>query len=142
MNAETVVDSLTHGWISTYGVPEVITTDRGSQFSSQIFTQLLKNWGIKHIMTTAYHPESNGMVERLHRRLKESLIALGEGERLLWYWKLPMALLAIRTTIKPDIGASPSELVFGEGVAVPGKLIGPPDLTGPNDQLLAAFEWK
>ena len=136
MNAETVVDSLTHGWISTYGIPEIITTDRGSQFSSQIFTQLLRNWGIKHIMTTAYHPESNGMVERLHRRLKESLIALGDGERLQWYWKLPMALLAIRTTIKPDIGASPSELVFGEGVAVPGQLIGPPDLT--DEELLRA----
>ena len=136
INAETVVDSLTHGWIAVYGVPEIITTDRGSQFSSQVFTQLLKNWGIRHIMTTAYHPESNGMVERLHRRLKESLVALGDGERLQWYWKLPMTLLALRTTVKPDIGASPSELVFGEGVTVPGQLIGPPNLT--DEELLRA----
>ena len=129
INAETVVDTLTHGWISTYGVPEVITTDRGSQFSSQIFTQLLKTWGIRHIMTTAYHPEANGMVERLHRRLKESLIALGRGERLQWFWRLPMTMLTLRTTVKPDIGASPSDLVFGEGITVPGQLIGPPCLT-------------
>ena len=134
MNAETVIDALTHNWIAVYGVPEVITTDRGSQFSSQIFTQLLKNWGIRHIMTTAYHPESNGMVERLHRRLKESLVALGQGERLLWFWKLPMTMLALRTTVKPDIGASPSDLVFGEGITVPGQLIGPPDLT--DEELL------
>ena len=80
-------------------------------------------------MTTAYHPEANGMVERLHRRLKESLIALGRGERLQWFWKLPMTLLALRTTVKPDIGASPSDLVFGEGITVPGQLIGPPNLT-------------
>ena len=71
ISAETVIDALTHGWIANYGVPEVITTDRGSQFSAQIFTQLLENWGIRHIATTAYHPESNGMVERLHRRLKK-----------------------------------------------------------------------
>ena len=134
INADTVIDALTHGWIATYGIPEVITTDRGSQFSSQVFTQLLKNWGIRHIMTTAYHPESNGMVERLHRRLKESLVALGQGERLQWYWKLPMALLALRTTVKPDIGASPSDLVFGEGITVPGQLIGPPNLD--DDELL------
>ena len=134
ISAETVIDALTHGWISNYGVPEVITTDRGSQFQSQIFTQLMENWGIKHISTTAYHPESNGMVERLHRRLKESLIALGRGERLQWYWKLPMSLLALRTTVKPDVGASPSELVFGEGITVPGQLIGPPDLS--DDELL------
>ena len=69
------------------------------------------------------------MVERLHRRLKESLIALGRGERLQWFWKLPMTLLALRTTVKPDIGASPSDLVFGEGITVPGQLIGPPNLT-------------
>ena len=129
IHAETVIDALTHHWIAVYGVPEVITTDRGSQFSSQVFTQLLKNWGIRHIMTTAYHPQSNGMVERLHRRLKESLIALGHGERLQWYWKLPMTMLALRTTVKPDIGASPSDLVYGEGITVPGQLIGPPNLT-------------
>ena len=129
INAETVVDAFTHGWIANYGVPEVVTSDRGSQFSSAIFTQLLKNWGVKHIMTTAYHPEANGMVERLHRRLKESLIALGRGERHEWFWKLPMSLLALRTTVKPDLGASPSELVFGEGLTVPGQLIGPPQLS-------------
>ena len=136
INAETVIDSLTHHWISVYGVPEIVTTDRGSQFSSQLFTQLMESWGIRHTMTTAYHPESNGMVERLHRRLKESLVALGRGERHQWYWKLPMTMLAIRTTVKPDIGASPSELVFGEGVTVPGQLIGPPDLT--DEELLRA----
>ena len=129
MNAETVVDALTHGWIANYGVPEVVTTDRGAQFTSTIFTQLLRNWGCKHITTTAYHPEANGMVERLHRRLKESLIALGNGHRNQWFWKLPMTLLALRTTIKPDLGASPSELVYGEGVTVPGQLIGPPVLS-------------
>ena len=136
MNAETVVDAFTHGWISTYGVPEVLTSDRGSQFSSAIFTQLLKNWGVKHVMTTAYHPEANGMVERLHRRLKESLVALGAGERHNWFWKLPMTLLALRTTVKPDLGASPSDLVFGEGVTVPGQLVGPPQLS--DEELLRA----
>ena len=136
INADTVVDSFTHGWIATYGVPEIVTSDRGSQFSSAVFTQLLKNWGVKHVMTTAYHPEANGMVERLHRRLKESLIALGQGERHEWYWKLPMTLLALRTTIKPDLGASPSELVFGEGITVPGQLVGPPQLS--EEELLRA----
>ena len=134
INAETVIDQFTHGWIANYGVPEIVTTDRGSQFTSQVFNQLLRNWGIKHISTTAYHPQSNGMVERLHRRLKESLIALGNGERHQWFWKLPMTLLTIRTTIKPDIGASPSDLVYGEGITVPGQLIGPPQLS--DEELL------
>ena len=136
INAETIIDTFAHGWISQHGVPEVVTSDRGSQFSSTLFTQLMKTWGTKHIMTTAYHPEANGMVERLHRRLKESLIALGEGDRHGWYWKLPMTLLALRTTVKPDIGASPSDLVYGEGIAVPGQLVGPPQMT--DEELLRA----
>ena len=39
-----------------------------------------------------------------------------------------MTLLALRTTIKPDIGACPADLVYGEGIAVPGQLVGPPQL--------------
>ena len=131
INAETVIDALALNWIAAFGVPETITTDRGSQFTSAIWTQLLKTWGIKHCTTTAYHPQSNGLVERLHRRLKESLMALCQDERDQWYWRLPMTLLALRTTIKPDIGASPSDLVYGEGIAVPGQLAGPPQ---PDDE--------
>ena len=44
-----------------------------------------------------------------------------------------MALLALRTTVKPDIGASPAELVYGEGLAVPGDLL--PSLPGNNAEL-------
>ena len=132
IRADTVIDALALNWISAHGVPETITSDRGSQFTSSIWTQLLQTWGIKHQTTTAYHPQSNGLVERLHRRLKESLMALCQDERDKWYWKLPMALLAIRTTIKPDIGASPSDLVYGEGISVPGQLANPSQLDDIN----------
>ena len=123
MTTETVADAFAHGWVATFGVPATITTDRGSQFGTAIWTQLMATWGIKSITTTAYHPEANGMVERFHRRLKEALLALGADAGDKWYWRLPLVLLAIRTTVKPDIGATPADLVFGEGVAVPGCLL-------------------
>ena len=123
ITTETVVNAFAHGWIGSFGIPETITTDRGSQFTSAMWDQLMRTWGIRHNTTTAYHPEANGLVERLHRRLKESLMAICGDNRDTWYWKLPMALLSIRTTLKPDIGASPAELVYGEGLAVPGTLL-------------------
>ena len=123
ITAETVADAFAHGWVATYGVPVAITTDRGSQFSSEIWTQLMSRWGIKSIMTAAYHPEANGMVERFHRRLKEALLALSKDHPIEWYWKLPLALLAIRTTLKPDIGASPADLVYGDALALPGDVV-------------------
>ena len=133
INTDTVINALAHGWISAFGIPETITTDRGSQFTSAVWAQLLETWGIRHAMTTAYHPEANGLVERLHRRLKESLMAICGDDRNSWFSKLPMALLSLRTTLKPDIGASPAELVYGEGLAVPGDLL--PEFPGNNATL-------
>ena len=133
ISTPTVMDAFCHGWISTYGVPAIVTTDRGSQFTSELFQQLLRTWGIKHQMTTAYHPQANGMVERMHRRMKESLIALCNERSQDWYWKLPSTLLAIRTTVKQDLGASPADLVFGEGLALPGELL---SSQHPDDDVL------
>ena len=121
MTSESVIDAFTHGWIQHFGVPTTITTDRGGQFLSTLFTQLTKTWGIKCITTAPYHPEANGMVERFHSRLKEGLIALGADSPQDWFWRLPCVLLAIRTTLKPDLGASPADLVYGEQLAVPGE---------------------
>ena len=132
ISAQSVCEAFTYGWIAHYGVPATITTDRGSQFSSASFQQLTKIWGVKVQMTAPYHPEANGLVERLHRRLKEALIALGAEQPQDWFWKLPCVLLAIRTTFKPDIGASPADLVYGEGLAVPGEILSNTPSTEPH----------
>ena len=123
ISAQSVCEAFTYGWVAHFGVPSTITTDRGSQFSSATFQQLTKTWGVKVLMTTPYHPEANGLVERFHRRLKEALIALGNDRPDDWFWKLPCVLLSIRTTLKPDLGASPADLVYGEGLAVPGEIL-------------------
>ena len=78
------------------------------------------------------------MVERFHRRLKESLIALGAEDPEEWFWKLPLVMLSIRTTLKPDLGASPADLVYGEGLAVPGELL--PSSPATDAQLLRQRE--
>ena len=103
--------------IDCLGVPETITTDRGSQFSSHLFHQL---FGIHHIRTTAYHPAANGMVERFHRQLKTALIAHNSTDA--WTDLLPMVLLGIRATVKEDLQCSPAELVYGAPLKLPGEL--------------------
>ena len=133
ISAESICDAFAHGWVSSFGVPASITTDRGSQFSSAIWTQLMSAWGIKSHYTTSYHPEANSLVERMHRRLKESLLALGHDAPQDWFWRLPCSLLALRTTLKPDVGASPADLVYGEGLTIPGTML--PTHPPAEDQL-------
>ncbi len=68
MSAAACAKALTFTWISRFGVPETITSDRGPQFTSKLWFQLCKMLNISHKQTTAYHPESNTAVERLHAR--------------------------------------------------------------------------
>ena len=56
-----------HGWIAHFGTPSVITSDRGSQFVSELWQHFSTLLGIKLHPTTAYHPQANGLVERFHR---------------------------------------------------------------------------
>ncbi len=56
-------------------MPSIITSDQGRQFTSALWAGLTKLLGIKYVQTTAYHPQSNGMVERAHGQLKAALRA-------------------------------------------------------------------
>ncbi|CAH8474353.1 unnamed protein product [Schistosoma turkestanicum] len=132
ISAETIAKTLVEHWISYYGVPAHITTDRGAQFESRLFQQLTELLGIKRIRTTSYHPMANGMVERLHRQLKASLTAVINNND--WANKLPLVMLSLRSTVKRDIGCCPAELVYGTTLRLPGELfisgkIVPTDIT-------------
>ncbi|GBN22006.1 hypothetical protein AVEN_175747-1 [Araneus ventricosus] len=69
MKAETCVETFLNGCISRFGDPEVVITDRGPQFESELFQAFTKHLGSQRIRSTSYHPASNGMVEREPSRL-------------------------------------------------------------------------
>jgi transposase InsO family protein len=75
ISAKSCASVLIKDWFARYGMPAVITSDRGSQFTSALWDSLCSTLGIKHLQTTAYHPKANGLVERFHRRLKDVLRA-------------------------------------------------------------------
>uniref|UniRef100_A0A1X7UE36 Integrase catalytic domain-containing protein n=1 Tax=Amphimedon queenslandica TaxID=400682 RepID=A0A1X7UE36_AMPQE len=63
ISALTIARALVASWISRFGVPSTVTTDRGSQFESSVFAQLTRLLGTVRCCTTAYHPQANGMIE-------------------------------------------------------------------------------
>jgi transposase InsO family protein len=121
LEATTAVDALVEGWISRFGVPADITTDRGTQFTSQVWEKFCTRLGVQHHMTTAYHPASNGLVERAHRQLKDSLRTRLAGND--WPAHLPWILLGLRAAPKEDSGVSSAELVLGSPLTLPGEFL-------------------
>ncbi|GBO18110.1 Transposon Ty3-G Gag-Pol polyprotein, partial [Araneus ventricosus] len=90
MTAETTARALMHGWISRFGCPATITTGRGTNFQSNLFRELTRMLGCNKIRSTSYHPQANGIIERLHRHLKSALKALNH---IKWTEMLPIVLL-------------------------------------------------
>ena len=119
ITAVTVARAFIGSWIARFGVPSTVSTDRGRQFDSMLWTELMRLLGSKRIRTTAYHPSSNGLVERFHRQLKASLKAQADPSN--WSENLPMALLGIRTALKEDLHCTTAELVYGTTLRLPGE---------------------
>lgn len=119
MTAETLIENFMFHWIAMFGLPRVVTTDNGPCFTAGQWRGFLEQYNIKHVLTTTYHPESNGIIERFHRTLKASLIAKG-GD---WEKELPIVMLHLRSAVKEDLRYAPAELTFGALPLLPGSLI-------------------
>ena len=118
---ETCARVLIRHWISRFGVPDDITSDRGPQFTSHMWSELNQLLGISTSNTTAYRPQANGLVERFHRQLKGSLKARLQGPR--WMDELPLVLLGVRTAWREDPDCSAADLVYGTSLRLPGEFL-------------------
>ena len=56
-------------------MPSTVTTDRGPQFTSHLWTAFTRLLGTKHISTTSYHPIAKGLVKWFHQQLKAAVKA-------------------------------------------------------------------
>lgn len=99
--------------ISLYGCPEIFVGDRGELNNAKI-RQKMEKLGITVRLTSAYHPQANGIVERGHQELIGSLKKwLGDRRQGLWPDYLDLAVFADNLTVRRGRGHSPFELMFG-----------------------------
>ena len=132
ITAETVARHFVRHWVARFGVPSVITSDQGRQFESHLFRSLSSLLGMKRTRTTPYHPCSNGLVERFHRSLKQSLRSalLPYGNK--WTDVLPIVMLGMRAAFKEDIKGTCAELVYGTPLRLPGEFLQPTNSTAED----------
>ncbi|KAE8184057.1 hypothetical protein CF336_g7941 [Tilletia laevis] len=95
------------------GLPQRIISDRDVRFTSEFWQTLVKKLDIQHSMSTAYHPQTDGQVERLNQQLATLLrhtVALDQHD---WAERLPSAMMAYNQTIHETTKQRPYLLVFG-----------------------------
>ena len=101
-----------NGLCSRMGLPSVLHSDQGKNFESTILKQTLDAFGVTKSHTTAYHPQGDGMVERLNRSLLQMLRSYVEQEAD-WERYLPLVMFAYRTTVHSSTKVSPFMLMYG-----------------------------
>lgn len=114
MTTDTTIDKLREYFV-TFGLPSLIVSDRGIQFTSNQFKSFLANNGIIHKMGAPYHPATNGLAERFIQTFKDKLKTL-KCDRKDVQFELYKILMAYRRTVHPTTGQSPSMLVFGRQI--------------------------
>src|SRR5205807_1815332 len=111
VDAQTVAQFIHSDIICRHGVPKELTSDRGTEFVNNLIEELSRTYHIKHIKTTAYHPQGNGQTERMNQTIKNVLAKLIKTEDQ-WDHYLDSALFAVRTIRSKSTEFSPFELVY------------------------------
>ena len=125
------MEALLNQWMARFSIPNEITSDRDTPFTSKLWTGLCQQLGIEAKRTTTYNPEANGMVERLHRTLKAALMTKCNTDDSVT--NLPWVLLGLRTTPKKGTNATAADMTYGENIQVPGDFFSSPGRTTLQD---------
>jgi hypothetical protein len=104
--------------LCTYGIPEKILTDQGTNFMSKVFQELCKGFVIKTIKSTAYHPQSNGSLERFHRDLK-TYLRIFTNSSTEWNELLATACFVHNTSVVRSTGFTPFSLMYMRDPNIP-----------------------
>lgn len=108
---------------SRWGLPLSIDSDRGTHFTSSIMTHMCELLGTEVKFHLAHHPQSSGQVERANRTIVHMLRKYVGGNGKDWDIKLPLVLMAIRSTPHRATGITPFEMMTGRQMTLPLHLL-------------------
>jgi hypothetical protein len=115
--ASTVSQAFVDRWLACYGIPIIVLTDNGSNFTSKFLGVVTSMLGIKHVYTSAYRPSTNGQVERFNATLADSLSVLSSNDKD-WDQSVGLACHAYNGSVHSSTGFAPFELACTRSPAV------------------------
>jgi len=105
-----------------FGIPETITADQGSVFTSQKMVQFANQTGFKLLTSTPYYAQANGQVEAANKNLITLIKKNIEDNPKSWHNILGQTLWAYRTSPKESTKTTPFRLTFGHDVVLPAEI--------------------
>jgi predicted aspartyl protease len=127
--AETCANVILNDFISRFGCPVSIHSDRGRNYEADLFKELCDLLEIKKTRTSPRHPQGNGSVERFNQTLVTMIRAYLKGKAKNWDRNLGCLAAAYRATQHESTGYTPNHLMLGREVRLPADIIfGTPDI--------------
>jgi len=111
-SAKEVAENLLKHWISVYGAPDQLHTDRGANFTGEIMKTLCDAYDIRKSFTSPYYPMGNGMIERLFKTVKDQIYCVCKAKGVQWNESLWQVESSLRMSYNNIVGMSPYEAIF------------------------------
>lgn len=120
MSADVILDSMEKELFYTFGVPEVVFSDNGSQFRSDKFKKLLNRFKISHMLSAVHAPQANAS-ERVNRSIIAAIRSYIKPDQKDWDGSLSQISCALRSGIHSAIGTTPYYMAFGQQMILSGS---------------------
>ena len=117
--ATTVAKAFTESWVSRFGCPANLHSDKGSNFMSNLFKNLCKELGIARTSTASFHPQGNAIIDRTNRTVEDCLAKYVGEHQYEWSNHLQLVMMAYRSSIHAVTKYSPFYLIYGHSMALP-----------------------
>jgi len=112
LSASEVKSAFLYHWISLYGPPEKLHTDRGTHFVNSLMRDMCQEQNIKQSFSSPYYPMGNSVVERLFKTVKDLLFCTTAENKLDWQECLWLVQRTLRFSYNESNGMSPFESIF------------------------------
>lgn len=116
-----------------HGAPRVLLSARGTPFLARLTEDVISILGCKHVTTTAYHPQCNGLVEKFNKTLADILSMYVAASHKDWESILPFVTFAYNTSRHDTTKFSPFHLTYGREPILPSDVIDPDFTFGSDD---------
>ena len=119
ISSQSIVNILISRWVPIFGIPEILVSDGAYNLNSALINDLCDEFGIFKVSTSPYHPESNGIIERDFRTVKDMIYATINSYGGDWVSALPYVEMGMRSSKHALTKLSPYEVIFGKNPRLP-----------------------